>query len=86
MVSLSEVRFQFHSEGVDWQELLALFKRTNLVGREGDKVRRAFERSSLVCFATHGSRLIAAGRAFSARIMVSRFDFAGGVVITDEAR
>jgi hypothetical protein len=57
MISLSEVRFQFHGEGVDWQELVALFKRTNLGGREGDKVRRAFERSSLVCFATDGSRL-----------------------------
>jgi hypothetical protein len=32
MVSLSEVRFQFHSEGADWQELLAVFKRTNLGG------------------------------------------------------
>jgi hypothetical protein len=65
MISLSEVRFQFHGEGVDWQELAALFKRTDLDGREGDKVRRAFERSSLVCFATDGSRLIAAGRALS---------------------
>jgi aralkylamine N-acetyltransferase len=65
MISLSEVRFQFHREGVDWQELVALFKRTDLGGREGDKVRRAFERSSLVCFATDGSRLIAAGRALS---------------------
>ena len=65
MISLSEVRFQFHSEGVDWQELVALFKRTALGGREGDKVRRAFERSSLVCFAMDGSRLIAAGRALS---------------------
>jgi ribosomal protein S18 acetylase RimI-like enzyme len=65
MSSLSEVRFQFHGEGVDWQELVALFKRANLGGREGDKVRRAFERSSLVCFAMDGSRLVAAGRALS---------------------
>jgi aralkylamine N-acetyltransferase len=36
-----------------------------VLGREGDKVRRAFERSSLVCFAMYGSRLIAAGRALS---------------------
>jgi len=65
MISLSEVGFQFHCEGVDWQQLVALFKRTDLGGREGDKVRRAFERSSLVCFATDGPRLIAAGRALS---------------------
>jgi aralkylamine N-acetyltransferase len=61
----SDVSFQFHSNGVDWQELLALFKRTNLGGREGDKVRRAFEHSSLVCFARCGSQLIGAARALS---------------------
>lgn len=65
MISFSEVTFQVHCKGVDWQELVALFKRTNLGGREGDKVRRAFERSSLVCFATAGSQLVAAGRALS---------------------
>ena|SRR5579872_4605024 len=65
MSSTSQVRFQFHAQGVDWQELVALFRRTNLGGREGDKVRRAFERSSLLCFAMDGARLIAAGRALS---------------------
>ncbi|PWT81958.1 MAG: GNAT family N-acetyltransferase, partial [Acidobacteria bacterium] len=38
------VHFQFDSQGVDWQRLLRLFKATNMGGREGDKVRRAFEK------------------------------------------
>jgi GNAT superfamily N-acetyltransferase len=65
VISPSEVRFQFHSEGVDWQGLVTLFKRANLAGRECDKVRRAFEQSSLKCFAMERSRLVAAGRALS---------------------
>jgi ribosomal protein S18 acetylase RimI-like enzyme len=36
-----------------------------LGGREGDKVRRAFEKSSVVCFAKDKLRLVAAGRAFT---------------------
>ena len=57
--------FQFDSQGVDWQLLLRLFKATNMGGREGDKVRRAFEKSTLVCFAKDGLQLIAAGRALT---------------------
>ncbi len=40
------VQFQFDSQGVDWRHLLQLFKVAHLGGREGDKVRRAFEKSS----------------------------------------
>jgi aralkylamine N-acetyltransferase len=59
------VHFQFDSQGVDWQLLLRLFKATNMGGREGDKVRRAFEKSTLVCFAKDGLQLKAAGRALT---------------------
>ncbi|HXM05322.1 MAG TPA: GNAT family N-acetyltransferase [Chthoniobacterales bacterium] len=59
------VHFQFYRQGVDWQLLLRLFKATNMGGREGDKVRRAFEKSTLVCFAKDGLQLIAAGRALT---------------------
>ena len=59
------VHFQFDSQGVDWQLLLRLFKATNMGGREGDKVRRAFEKSTLVCFAMDGLQLVAAGRALT---------------------
>ena len=59
------VHFQFDSQGVDWQLLLRLFKATNMGGREGDKVRRAFEKSNVVCFAKDRLQLIAAGRALT---------------------
>jgi hypothetical protein len=59
------VQFQFDSQGLDWRHLVQLFKVANLGGREGDKVRRAFEKSSVVCFAKDKLRLVAAGRALS---------------------
>ena len=59
------VHFQFDSQGVDWQLLLRLFKATNMGGREGDKVRRAFEKSNVVCFAKDRLQLIAAARALT---------------------
>ena len=61
------IRFQCDSRGVDWQELVLLFKLANLGGREGDKVKRAFENSTVVCFATDGPRLVGAARALSDR-------------------
>jgi len=61
------VRFQSDIVDVDWQELISLFKLAELSGREGDKVRRAFENSTAVCFAFDGSRLIGAARALSDR-------------------
>ena len=59
------VRLQCNSVGIDWEELLQLFKIANLGGREGDKVRRAFENSTVVCFAMDGARLVGAARALS---------------------
>ena len=61
------VQFQSALAGVDWQELVSLFKLAELSGREGDKVRRAFENSTAVCFAFEGSRLVGAARALSDR-------------------
>jgi ribosomal protein S18 acetylase RimI-like enzyme len=59
------VHFQFGSQDVDWQRLLHLFKVTKMGGREGDKLRRAFEKSNVVCFAKDRGQLIAAGRALT---------------------
>ena len=59
------IRFQHDSQGVDWQDLACLFKLANLGGREGDKIKRAFENSTVVCFAMDGSRLVGAARALS---------------------
>jgi aralkylamine N-acetyltransferase len=59
------LRFQYDSLGVDWQDLVQLFKAASLGGRAGDKVRRAFENSAVVCFAKDGERLVGAARALS---------------------
>lgn len=59
------VTMQCRSDGVEWPALVELFKLTNLGGREGDKVRRAFEKSDVVCFAMDGARLVGAARALT---------------------
>jgi len=67
MDELSRIRFQCDANFVDWQELLSLFKLASLGGRDGDKVRRAFENSTVVCFAFDETTLIGAARAISDR-------------------
>lgn len=67
MSNLPIVRFRRDIAGIDWQELISLFRLAQLGGREGDKVRRAFENSTTVCFAFDGSRLVGAARALSDR-------------------
>lgn len=59
------MRFQWDTQEVNWLELEWLFKLANLGGRDGDKIRRAFENSTVVCFAFDRSHLIAAARALS---------------------
>lgn len=61
------VRFQLDIVGVDYQELISLFRLAKLGGREGDKVQRAFHNSTAVCFAFDGPRLVGAARALSDR-------------------
>ena len=61
------VRFQLDIAGVDSKELISLFKLAKLGGREGEKVQRAFQNSTAVCFAFDGPRLVGAARALSDR-------------------
>jgi aralkylamine N-acetyltransferase len=51
--------------GIAWPTLIDLFKLANLAGREGEKIRRAFEKSDIVCFALEGSKLVGAARALT---------------------
>jgi aralkylamine N-acetyltransferase len=51
--------------GIPWPALFDLFKLTHLAGREGEKIRRAFEKSDIVCFAMEGSKLVGAARALT---------------------
>ena len=57
--------FRFDTAGVDWHSLERLFKEAELGGREGDKIRRAFQNSTTVCFVWDGDRLIGCARALS---------------------
>lgn len=57
--------YQFGVDNVNWRELEALFKAGGLAGRAGDKIRRAFEQSSLVCFVYQDTRLVGASRALT---------------------
>lgn len=60
-----DLRYQFGVDNVNWSELEALFRAGGLAGRAGDKIRRAFEQSSLVCFAYQDARLVGASRALT---------------------
>ncbi|HJS92143.1 MAG TPA: GNAT family N-acetyltransferase [Steroidobacteraceae bacterium] len=59
------VTLQRDTAAVAWPALVELFNLTNLSGREGEKVRRAFEKSDLLCFAMDGSKLVGAARALT---------------------
>jgi ribosomal protein S18 acetylase RimI-like enzyme len=65
MSGISTLRLQLDTRGIDWTELAQLFKAADLGGREGDKIRRAFEKSTVVCFVFDDARLIGAARALS---------------------
>ena len=60
-----DVTYQFSCENVTTHQLEELFRATNLNGREGEKIRRAFANSSLVCFAWDGTTLVGASRALT---------------------
>ena len=65
MLIADMLRLQFDCMGTDWGGLEELFAAAALGGRKGDKIRRAFENSSVVCFGYHGTRLVAAARALT---------------------
>jgi len=65
MSEADAVRLQRDCRAIDWPALIELFRRADLRGREGDKVRRSFEKSDVVCFALDGPRLVGAARALS---------------------
>lgn len=60
---LSRVEFRQDRSGIDWHELERLFAEANLRGRKGDKLRRAFTNSQVVCYAYDAHRLVGVARA-----------------------
>jgi GNAT superfamily N-acetyltransferase len=59
------IRLQFDMAGVDWAEAAEVLRRAPLVAREPGKLRRAFEKSYVVCFAFKGETLVGMARAIS---------------------
>jgi GNAT superfamily N-acetyltransferase len=59
------MELKFDTHGIDWSAVQKLYTAGGLKGREGDKLRRAFKASTVVCFAFEGERLIGACRAIS---------------------
>ena len=60
-----QVTYRFDCHDATTEDLEKLFAAVNLGGRVGDKIRRAFVNSSLVCFAYDDNRLIGASRAIT---------------------
>ena len=65
MSKAATVTLKRDCKGIDWAALIQLFELARLSGRRGDKVRRSFENSDVVCFAFAGARLVGAARALS---------------------
>lgn len=59
------VTYRLSPEGVSVRQLEDLFEAADLGGRVGDKIRRAFLNSSVVCLAYDGDRLVGASRAMT---------------------
>lgn len=60
-----DIAFRFDTKAVDWKELEEVFHAAGLGGRKGDKLRRAFENSQLVCFAYDDARLVGCSRVLT---------------------
>lgn len=65
MTDLSNLRLQDSHQGINWEELEALFALTELGGRKGDKLRRAFQNSTAVCYVYDETNLVGVARAIS---------------------
>jgi GNAT superfamily N-acetyltransferase len=65
MTDLTNIKLQEDHTGVNWRELEGLFTLTDLSGRKGDKLRRAFLNSQAVCYAFNGDRLVGCARAIT---------------------
>lgn len=60
-----EVNYRFDCKNVSAEELEQLFRRARLGGRVGEKIRRAFVSSSIVCLAYDSRTLVGASRAMT---------------------
>ena len=52
-------------DGVDWEELAALYRAAPLGDKKVDLLRKVFSNSMFVCFVYDGGKLVGAGRALA---------------------
>lgn len=60
-----KIELKYDLNDVDWYEATEIFKRAPLGVREPEKLRRAFENSSVVCMAYCSAKLVGMARAIS---------------------
>ena len=59
------IEWKHSTDGVDWDELSALYRAAPLGDKKPAVLQEAFGNSRFVCFAYEGDRLVAAGRALA---------------------
>jgi len=57
--------WKYASDGVDWEELSALYRAAPLGDKKAAHLQKVFGNSLFKCFVYEGSRLVAAGRALA---------------------
>lgn len=57
--------WKYHAEGVDWDEMSALYLAAPLGIKSAEHLRKVFTNSLYKCFVYDGGKLVAAGRALA---------------------
>jgi ribosomal protein S18 acetylase RimI-like enzyme len=59
------LQWKYASDGIDWEELSALYRAAPLGDKKAAHLQKVFGNSLFKCFVYDGSRLVAAGRALA---------------------
>ena len=62
---MNSITLVYSIDSVDWTELVEVYRRAPLGTDDPEKLRRAYEKSDICCFAYCDTQLVAAGRAIS---------------------
>ncbi len=60
-----QIEFDCSLNGVDWNEVSSIFEQIGWGKREPDRLKQAFEASSVVCFAKAGGVVVGFGRSMT---------------------
>jgi GNAT superfamily N-acetyltransferase len=59
------LEWKYSSDGIDWEELSALYRAAPLGDKKAAHLQKVFANSMFKCFVYEGSKLVAAGRALA---------------------